>query len=141
MAFEAAEAPGPRELGRRIMDLREEVLEMDREEFAESLGCSTSTLAKWEQGVVRMPAEALIQIAMAANVSMDWLARPSRSDHVWAVDQEHVEAAKKDRSAPDVRRTPLWRLMRRHTRVMRTRGEMVALWREITGEEAHPDWF
>lgn len=141
MSAELPPPPDQRTLGKRVAEIREELLGMDREQLADVLSVSPSAVARWEQGAVRMPADALIQVARLARVSLDWLARPPGTDRVWAVDLDHVEAAKKDARAPDVTDEPLWRTLRRRTQVKRSVAEMQDLWKEITGDDAHPDWF
>lgn len=124
-----------------MAELREDVLELKQEQLAKLLGLAVSTLSRYEQGRASFPLEVVVRVAILAKVSLDWLLRPTDADRVWLVDLDQVDDAKANPDGYDFRKSPVWRTIRRRSQVRRSSAEMQDLFREITGDDLHADWY
>lgn len=59
-------------IGKRLKEIRKQK-GMTQKQLAEMIGVSVSTIKKWEQDIVDPNTSAMISIAVALNVSLDYL--------------------------------------------------------------------
>jgi transcriptional regulator with XRE-family HTH domain len=60
------------DIGSRIVELRE-AHDLTRLELAKKLGLNKSSIARYENGVIRPDLDVLLKIKSMFNVSLDWL--------------------------------------------------------------------
>jgi len=65
---------GPEHVASRLRGLREK-LGLLQAEFAETIGCSQSSVSKWETGTYVLDAELALRVARRHHITMDWIYR------------------------------------------------------------------
>lgn len=135
MPFPGPETVTPEELGRRIANLRDKPFpKFDQGQMAKRLGVPQTTLARWEQGKVRIKAEDLYRIAVCVGVSLDFLMSPPGTDSVHLHSKPHTDMLKSGKAPRSQWEIPFLVEVNSSVRVIRDRAEAARFSEEVLRE-------